>query len=90
MTLTIFLIQICSYFSEGYLCNIQGNIIKKNKIHNLLTFFLSKKHVQETNERKISDIFEKNRKCLELSLDSLYALPWRGGRVVEGAPLLRE
>lgn len=38
----------------------------------------------------MSDILEKNRKCLELSLDTLYASPWRGGRVVEGAPLLRE
>ncbi len=42
------------------------------------------------NQEKISDSWEKNRKCLELSIDTIYATPWRGGRVVEGAPLLRE
>ncbi len=44
----------------------------------------------ERIKKKISDIWEKNRKCLELSIDTIYATPWRGGRVVEGAPLLRE
>ncbi len=41
------------------------------------------------NKRKILDI-KKYRKCLELSVDTIYAPSWRGGRVVEGAPLLRE
>lgn len=59
---------------------------KKDTIFVLLTF-----GSYRVNKGKKCQIFwKKNRKCLELSLDTLYASPWRGGRVVEGAPLLRE
>ncbi len=68
-----------------YPCTIRADVLKKTQF-SLCSFLIAMKSITE----KQSDIWEKNRKCLELFIETIYATPWRGGRVVEGAPLLRE
>lgn len=68
-----------------YTCTIRDDVVKKTQLL-FCSFWLP----MESTKEKIQIFGKKNRKCLELSIDTIYASPWRGGRVVEGAPLLRE